>query len=183
MENVNENSNENLNNDLSKNVKGKVNVQSFKEYITKHSSTIAIVLSIISILFSSFALARSNKAPHRDFRAARPYDVTSNMPNNYFNDGNFGRPNNKQFYGQKPNKNGNNGFSNRQNGKQQNNFNKKPNNNQNGGNNSNKDSKSNNPKQDPRGNRNVAPNNNSNPTPPNTSNNGPTTAPEISPNR
>lgn len=110
MENVNENVVNNQNSDA----KNNVNINSFKDFIFKNASTIAIVLSIISILFSTFALIRVNKHPKRDFRMERPYNTQSEMPNNYFNNdysgqsNNFNAPNNN-FSGQNNNFNGPNG--------------------------------------------------------------------------
>lgn len=177
MENVNENVVNNQNSDA----KNNVNINSFKDFIFKNASTIAIVLSIISILFSTFALIRVNKHPKRDFRMERPYNTQSEMPNNYFNNdysgqsNNFNAPNNN-FSGQNNNFNGPNG-----------NFDDKdksfsgPNNNQfysqrppmhNGKNFNNKQP------QKPQNGRNNKPN-----IDPNTSNNGPKVAPEVSPSK
>ena len=177
MENVNENVVNNQNSDA----KNNVNINSFKDFIFKNASTIAIVLSIISILFSTFALIRVNNHPKRDFRMERPYNTQSEMPNNYFNNdyrgpsNNFNAPNNN-FSGQNNNFNGPNG-----------NFGSKdksfsgPNNNQFYSqrppmHNNNKFNKKRTQKS--QNGRNNQPNSD-----PNTSNNGPKVAPEVSPSK
>lgn len=150
MENVNENVTKNE----IKDSKEKVNI---KSYIYKHSSTIAIVLSIISILFSGFALFNTKKPPRRDQHMFRQFDVQADMKDNYFNNGSFNKPNSNHFYGQRPNNNN------------QQDFNEKK-------------SRSNKPDRNFK-HRNAAPsNNNSNSDNPSTNNKGPQTAPKISPN-
>lgn len=164
MENVNEKVNEPVN--------GNVNIKSFKYYICKHSSTIAIVLSIISILFSSFALINVNKRPRRDFHASRPYDIEENAPDGYFNGGNYSGPHNNQFYGQRPEKRSqmknNNKFNNGRQG-----------NKQDGERNFNNDARFNKPNDNQFGNKPKDNNDSAN----STKNDGPKVAPEVSPDK
>ena len=172
MENVNENVSGNDNNTSKENV----NIKCFGRYIYKNLSIIATVLSIISIIFSTFAFVNANKRPVRDFRAERPYDIQANVPNGYFNGGNFGGPNNSQFYGQKPNKgkhmrNGNGFNRNRHD------------NNQNGERNFNNNSRFNKPSNNQNENKNNSKSDNNLNPPSNTSNNGPKVAPEVSPSK
>ena len=165
-----ENVNENVVNDGAKK-----NINSFKNYILKNSSTIAIVLSIISILFSTFTLVRVNRRPRRDFRMERPYDIQSEMPNDYFNNGNggpngyIGAPNDNQFYSQRPPMHNDNKFNN--NRPQNNQYGKRNNNNY----------RFNKPNQN--NNSSGSQNNNSPTTNPSTSDSGPKVAPEISPSK
>lgn len=168
-----ENVNENVNNVSEKNV----NIKSFGNYICRHSSTIAIVLSIISILFSGIALVNTNKRPNRNFHAARPYDIQANAPDGYFNGNNYGSPDDNQFYRQRPQihshmQNGNGFDGNRQN------------NNQNGRQDFKNNARFNKPNNGEFGNRNNSQsNNNSKFNSPSTSDSGPTVAPEISPSK
>ena len=171
MENVNENVSSNNNT-----TKENVNIKCFARYIYKNLSIIAIVLSIISIIFSTFAFVNVSKRPGRDFRAERPYDVQANVPDGCFNGGNFGGPNNSQFYGQKPNKGKQMRNGNRFNGSRQGN-------NQNGGRNFNNDSRFNKPNNGQNGNKNNSKGNNNLNPPSSTSDSGPKVAPEVSPSK
>ena len=164
MDNVNEKVNETMNE--------KVNTKSFKDYICKYSSTIAIVLSIISILFSSFALINVNKRPRRDFHASRPYDIEANAPDGYFNGDNNGGPNNNQFYGQRPEKNKQMRNNNKFNGGRQGNK-------QNGERNFDNDARFNKPNDNQFGNKPKDNNDSAN----STKNDGPKVAPEVSPDK
>lgn len=87
-----------------------VNLKAVASYFYKHLSVIAIVLSIVSIIFSSMALTNANKS-HRIFHANRPNDIRFERQMDYRDDG-FGnkfanRPNNdfqnKPHFNQKPN--------------------------------------------------------------------------------
>ena len=74
-----------------------VNLKAVASYFYKHLSVIAIILSIISIIFSSMALTNANKS-RRIFHANRPNDIRFERQMDYRNDG-FGnkfanRPNN-----------------------------------------------------------------------------------------
>ena len=127
--------------------------------MSKPLAIIAIVLSVISILFSTFTLITTRGRHRRDFHMQRPYNAQSEMrggcPNNNcykFGDRQFNMPNNQQF-GQMPNMPDN-----------QNNFNF-PNDNRHQFNGRNFDKPNN--------------SNNNNSNQPN--NNGPTTAPSVSP--
>ena len=175
-----ENVNENVVNDGAKK-----NINSFKNYILKNSSTIAIVLSIISILFSTFTLVRVNRRPKRDFRMERPYDIQSEMPNDYFYNGNggpngnIGAPNDNQFYSQRPPMHNDNKFN--SNRPQNNQYGyKRQHNNQDGIKNKN-NYRFNKPNQN--NNSNGSQRNNTPSTNPGTSNNVPKVAPEISPSK
>lgn len=102
-----------------------VNLKAVASYFYKHLSVIAIVLSIVSIIFSSMALTNANKS-RRIFHANRPNDIRFERQMDYRDDG-FGnkftnRPNND--FGNRPNNN----FYNKTNNDFQNkpHFNQKP---------------------------------------------------------
>lgn len=152
----NEKDNLKTNEALSKNEN--TEISKFKKFVSKNLSTIAVVISTLSILLSIFTLTTTRNHRGRD-GAPRPFNMQANIPYNDFNNDNFNRPNDIHYYGQGPRvNNGKNGG--------RSNFGR---NSKNGTDNNNKNSSKNNrPKYNQNG--------------PSTSDAGPKVAPKISPN-